>query len=325
MSDHEEGSRTIARSNSGLGTRLRVISRSVLAGIQYEHLLAGVVGGTISTLILHPLDLIKIRFAVNDGSSSGHRPKYSGVFDAAKTILKNDGFRGLYKGASANVLGAGSSWGLYFLFYNAAKFQVRGSDLDKQLKPTTHLTCAAVAGVCTLSLTNPIWVVKTRLCLYQSPTTPDFRRYQGVFDGLWKLVRYEGVRGMYKGFVPGLLGVSHGAIQFMTYEELKKLYCNYYHIPITTKLSTAVYLSMAAMSKVFAVVTTFPYQVIRARLQDQETKYTGILDTVTKTYRFEGVRGFYKGLVPNVLKVTPAVCLTFVVYEHFTYYLQQKR
>ena len=49
-------------------------------------------------------------------------------------------------------------------------------------------------------------------------------------------MRHEGIRGMYKGYVPGLFGVSHGAIQFMAYEEMKKIYCNAKNISITTKL-----------------------------------------------------------------------------------------
>lgn len=36
---------------------------SILSHVKYEHLIAGVSGGAISTLILHPLDLMKIRFA----------------------------------------------------------------------------------------------------------------------------------------------------------------------------------------------------------------------------------------------------------------------
>ena len=55
-------------------------------------------------------------------------------------------------------------------------------------------------------------------------------------DGLWKLARYEGVRGVYKGFAPGLFGVSHGAIQFMSYEEMKQAYCNQRGLPHNTKL-----------------------------------------------------------------------------------------
>ena len=91
-------------------------------------------------------------------------------------------------------------------------------------------------GVITLTLTNPIWVVKTRLCLTNTSNVPSYMHYRGLTDGLVNLFRYEGVRGLYKGYLPGLFGTSHGAIQFMVYEELKKAYCNYYHISIATKL-----------------------------------------------------------------------------------------
>lgn len=39
-----------------------------------------------------------------------------------------------------------------------------------------------------------------------------------------------------QGFVPGMLGVSHGALQFMTYEEMKNYYNTYRKLPIDSKL-----------------------------------------------------------------------------------------
>lgn len=41
-------------------------------------------------------------------------------------------------------------------------------------------------------------------------------------DGLYRIVKYEGVRGLFKGTIMSIIGVSNGAIQFMAYEELKK-------------------------------------------------------------------------------------------------------
>lgn len=57
-----------------------------------------------------------------------------------------------------------------------------------------------------------------------------------MVDALVKMYRYEGIRGLYKGFVPGIFGVSHGALQFMAYEEMKNRYNNYRNLPIDTKL-----------------------------------------------------------------------------------------
>jgi len=67
----------------------------LLSHVRMEHLLAGVSGGVASTLILHPLDLVKIRFAVNDGLSS--RPKYNGLSHAFSSIFHAEGVRGLYR------------------------------------------------------------------------------------------------------------------------------------------------------------------------------------------------------------------------------------
>lgn len=88
----------------------------------------------------------------------------------------------------------------------------------------------------TLAVTNPIWVVKTRLCLSNTASVPMYMRYSGLFDGLKKLYCHEGLRGLYRGFIPGLWGTSHGAIQFMLYEEFKKAYADYKSNSIDTKL-----------------------------------------------------------------------------------------
>lgn len=295
---------------------------SVLMHVKYEHLVAGITGGVASTLILHPLDLIKIRFAVNDGQMVS-RPQYRGIFNAFTTIVQQEGLKGLYRGVTPNVWGAGSSWGLYFLFYNAIKgYMVK--DGRSTLGPGMHMLAAAEAGVLTLILTNPLWVVKTRLCLQYtdiSEATASQKQYRGMVDAFMKVYRYEGVAGLYKGFWPGVFGVSHGALQFMAYEELKKLYCDYKEIPYSSHLGTLEYLTFAALSKLFAASATYPYQVVRARLQDQHSNYNGVMDVIRRTYRLERLRGFYKGLLPNLIRVTPATGLTFVVYEKVVQFL----
>lgn len=127
------------------------------------------------------------------------------------------------------------------------------------------MLAAAEAGVLTLAMTNPIWVVKTRLCLQCDDRVKagTGTGYAGMMDGLTKIYRTEGIRGLYRvctpamdgkrktrpvctthfltflqGFVPGMFGVSHGALQFMTYEEMKNKYNQKRKRPIDAKLVT---------------------------------------------------------------------------------------
>ncbi|XP_074656301.1 solute carrier family 25 member 32-like [Tubulanus polymorphus] len=306
----------------------RSLSGGVFSHVKWEHLAAGVSGGVASTLALHPLDLLKVRFQVNEGHGPAKRPVYYGMLHALRSIYVKDGVRGLYAGVVPNVWGAGSAWGFYFFFYNAGKNWMQSGDLEYQLRPSQHMTAAAGSGLMTLVITNPIWVTKTRLCLQydrsltagtsSGQTVANTRGvyYKGMFDALVKIGKTEGIAGLYKGFLPGAFGVSHGALQFMAYEEMKNLYNNYRNTPINTKLNPLEYIVFAALSKIFAASSTYPYQVVRSRLQDQHRRYNGILHVIKETWRFEGVYGFYKGLAPSLLRVTPACCITFVVYEN---------
>nr|ACO14711.1 Mitochondrial folate transporter/carrier [Caligus clemensi] len=304
----------------GYSTSIKALIRST----KCEHLVAGFSGGVISTLILHPLDLLKIRFAVDDGGKERLRPKYSGLGHAVSSIFRHEGLRGFYKGVTPNIAGAGTAWGLYFLFYNKIKSMEQKGNTKTQLSPGVHMLCAAEAGILTLILTNPIWVIKTRLCLQfdNNPSSNSNGNYKGMFDAFKKILKAEGFPGLYKGFVPGMFGVPHGAIQFMVYEEFKCAYNNYKKRCIDTQLETYEYLGFSAMSKLIAALSTYPYQVIRARLQDQNCRYSGAWDCIKHTYRNESYRGFYKGLVPNLMRVIPATAITFLVYEYSSAYLR---
>ncbi|KAK2586400.1 hypothetical protein KPH14_010687 [Odynerus spinipes] len=311
---------TMNATNSTAGTNRFL---PVLSHFKYEYFVAGISGGVVSTLTLHPLDLIKIRFAVNDGRTRSV-PQYTGLRNAITEIVRSEGVRGLYRGVTPNVLGSGSSWGFYFFFYNTIKTWIQGGNSKKPLGPSMHMLAAADAGILTLLMTNPIWVVKTRLCLQYAGDVhlSESKRYNGMMDALRKIYRTEGIRGLYKGLVPGMFGVSHGAIQFMTYEEMKNKYNIYLSVPIDTKLTTLEYVLFAAISKLFAAAITYPYQVVRARLQDHHHEYNGTWHCVQETWRCEGWRGFYKGLSVNLTRVTPATVITFVVYENVSHFLK---
>ena len=228
-----------------------------------------------------------------------------------KAALRAEGPRGLYRGFQANLTGGCASWGFYFLFYTLLKRQLQANP-----SATEHLSCSALAGVATAAITNPLWVVKTRMCT-QTLTTSD--PYRNLADALVRIGREEGPRGLYRGFVPALFGVSHGAIQFMVYEQMKQFvqqkYADRNLLDMSTGTGIGMYLTMAASSKTIATSVTYPYQVIRSRMQDRLAQYAGVFDVTKRVWMAGGVRGFYRGLAPNLLRVVPGTCITFATYE----------
>ena len=131
-----------------------------------------------------------------------------------------------------------------------------------------------------------------------------------------QIYQLEGLSGFYRGLVPSLLGVSHGALQFMAYEQLKR-YREANLIQDRRNLSPLEYVCLSSVAKLFAGSVTYPYQVVRARLQmyEADKDYASARDAVARIWRQERLRGFYKGLAPNLFRVLPSTWVTFLVYE----------
>ena len=138
-----------------------------------------------------------------------------------------------------------------------------------------------------------------------------------MLDGTRQLYQSEGILGFYRGLVPSLFGVSHGALHFMAYEKLK-IYRSLSFEGGQKRLGASDLLVLSGLAKVFAGSTTYPYQIVRARLQmyDADRTYKGARDVVAQVWREEGLVGFYKGLGPNLLRVMPSTWVTFLVYEN---------
>jgi len=84
--------------------------------------------------------------------------------------------------------------------------------------------------------------------------------------------------------------------------------------------SIPVLLMCGTTSSIIGQLVSYPLALIRTRLQAQEVPMNSAeRDTMTKLFdkiwKNEGVRGLYRGLIPNIIKVVPAVSISYVVYE----------
>lgn len=188
-----------------------------------------------------------------------------------------------------------------------------------------YFVASALAGASTTALTNPIWVLKTRMV---SSDRGAQGAYPSMLAGARSILATEGISGLYRGLGVSLIGVSHGAVQFAVYEPAKRWYRTRRHqkhgIQDTAPLTTEATVALSSVAKLVAGAVTYPYQVLRSRLQNYEADQRfgrGIRGVVARVWTEEGPRGFYRGLVPGVVRVMPATWVTFLVYENVKHYL----
>lgn len=84
-----------------------------------------------------------------------------------------------------------------------------------------HILAAMTAGATGTIVTNPLWVIKTRFMAQSLSDVATGKRYRNTWDAIRTIYTQEGGRAFYRGLMPSLLGVSHVAVQFPLYEQLK--------------------------------------------------------------------------------------------------------
>ncbi|XP_065040194.1 nicotinamide adenine dinucleotide transporter 2, mitochondrial-like isoform X2 [Musa acuminata AAA Group] len=245
--------------------------------------LAGASAGAIAATFVCPLDVIKTRLQVHglpEMSPSSSRRNI--IVSSLKQILRNEGISGLYRGLTPTVTALLPNWAwIRVMSYHSAQ-------------------------ICLLPQTQGM--------------RPEVVPYKSMLSALRRIALEEGRRGLYSGLLPSLAGVSHVAIQFPAYEQIKSYLARRDNTTVD-KLNPGNVATASSLSKIIASTLTYPHEVIRARLQEQghahnnTNKYVGVMDCIRKVYQKEGIPGFYRGYVTNLLRTTPAAVITFTSYE----------
>ncbi|KAI8470209.1 MAG: mitochondrial carrier domain-containing protein [Monoraphidium minutum] len=277
---------------------------------------SGAIAGALTATFVCPLDVLKTRLQVQRISSA----RRVGIIGGLRSIVNAEGAKGLYRGLTPTLMALLPNWAVYFSVYGRLKTVLTLRQGRQVATPAVHMAAAAGAGVATLLITNPLWVVKTRM--QTQHMNLNFGRgrqvrteYTSTFDALRRISREEGLRGLYSGLAPSMAGICHVAIQFPLYEAAKAHAAARRGVR-PDELDAHELVVTSAFSKMVASTVTYPHEVIRSYMHVSGSgPLSGLAEACRTIYREDGARGFYRGCGTNLLRTTPAAALTFTSFE----------
>jgi adenine nucleotide transporter 17 len=238
---------------------------------------------------------------------------YQGTIDCIVKVIEKEGISGLYSGVESALIGVAYSSAVYFFWYHLFKSLLLRGSAHKTLLPTENIAVASVAGLVNVFLTLPIWVVNTRMTLAKNKQRKTLR------ETVQQIHAEEGLQGFYKGLWPSMILVSNPAIQFVVYEQLVRIISRQREKSLPTGkkivLTSSEYFLLGALAKAVATIITYPYQVIKSRLQASKSDQLTTLSIAQEMYQTEGVGAFYNGLWAKMSQTVANSAFMFAIYE----------
>lgn len=274
-----------------------------------KDLFGGTVGGIAQVLVGQPFDTVKVRL------QSAPEGTYNGALDVIKKLIANEGPKGFYKGTLTPLVGVGACVSVQFSVNEFMKRYYNDTLNGAPLSLSQFFVCGTVAGFANGFLASPIEHIRIRL----QTQTGNTKQFNGPIDCTKKIYQSAGWLGVYKGLVPTLIREGFGlGIYFATYEALiaKKLSEDR---SITRQDIPGWKLCIyGGLSGYTLWLSIYPIDVIKSKLQTDSLhnpKYKSILSVAKDIFAHNGIKGFYRGFIPTMLRAAPANGATFAVFE----------
>ncbi|KAK0162214.1 hypothetical protein PV327_008567 [Microctonus hyperodae] len=265
--------------------------------------LAGSFSGTFSTILFQPLDLIKTRLqsSVNTHVSTPRNPMLTTVIQ----IIKKENIFGLWKGMTPSITRVIPGVGLYFSTLHWLKHTIY---LEEPLTPLQAVSLGIAARTLSGCLLIPITVVKTR---FESGVY----KYKNMNDALRIIYKYEGIKGLSSGLAPTLLrDAPYSGLYLMFYTQLKEISDKSF---VQEKL-IAVHFGCGILAGIFSSIITHPADVVKTKMQLYPNEFKNVYSGFIFVYKKYGCRGYFKGIVPRMLRRTLMTTMAWTVYEQIT-------
>lgn len=306
---------------------------------------AGAIAGGISRTVTSPLDVIKIRFQVQLEPTSSWpllrsnlsgTSKYTGMFQATKDILREEGLPGFWRGNVPALLMVMPYTAIQFTVLHKLKTFASGSSKSEdhiQLSPYLSYVSGALAGCAATVGSYPFDLLRTILASQGEPKV-----YPTMRSAFVDIVRARGFRGLYAGLSPTLVEIiPYAGLQFGTYDTFKRWTLAWNRIRAsnsglncTEDGITSFQLFLCGLAAgTCAKLVCHPLDVVKKRFQVEglprhprygarveHRAYKNMFHALRQILQMEGWAGLYKGIVPSTVKAAPAGAVTFVAYEY---------
>ncbi|XP_011866134.1 PREDICTED: peroxisomal membrane protein PMP34 isoform X2 [Vollenhovia emeryi] len=231
-------------------------NRSIFTYDTLVHAASGAAGSVVAMAAFYPLDTVRSRLQLEEGRQSKN------TLAIIRELIAKEGSCTLYRGIVPVLQSLCASNFIYFYTFHGLK-ELRSK---RNQTASSDLLIASIAGVINVLTTTPLWVVNTRLKMKGVGVSSERNNneYTTLCDGLVHIWKYEGLRQLWAGTIPSLMLVANPAIQFMTYESIKRR--------VVASLGGAqppawVFFIIGAIAKTVATSITYPLQLVQTKLR----------------------------------------------------------
>lgn len=286
-----------------------------------------------------PLDVVKIRLQLQIHSLSDPTsrttvsgPIYKGTLSTIRTIIREEGLPGLWKGNIPAELMYVCYGAVQFTTYRTTTQLLAQMDQHRLPQPVESFVSGALGGGVATACTYPLDLLRTR---FAAQGSGENRVYGSLLSSVKEIARNEGNAGFFRG-CSAAVGqiVPYMGLFFATYESLRPIMASAPDLSPIPLLPGSGDAAAGVIASVLAKTGVFPLDLVRKRLQVQGPtralyvhrnipEYRGVLNTINFIFKTQGLRGLYRGLTVSLVKAAPASAVTMWTYERALKLLQE--
>lgn len=298
---------TQASSNNSIVDTLKYFGIAALSGI-------------CSTSFMHPVDTLKVRLQIlNEELGQKGERKLLNPAKVAASIWKTDGVKAFYKGFDSSLMKQctyqTARLGVYkYLYENEVKKVGEVPFLKKLRFALTAAVASALVG-------NPADITMIRRQSDLSLPPAERRNYKNVFEAMYRIARTEGFFTLWTGLPYALVRVmAICSSQLTTFDEVKERTRKWRGSKEDDIYSRT---AAAAVSGLACTISALPFDNMKVKYQkmkknpDGTWPYKSLLDAFVKTFRREGVLGFWSGLPAFYFYVAPHTLISLLSQDYF--------